>query len=294
MPNDFEVIVVDNDSSDGSPEAVEQNFPHVKLIRSGSNLGFARANNIGITESSGDFICLVNSDVEVLPGCFNSLIGFMQSRPEVAGVGPKILNADLSIQTSCRKFPSLWNNLCRALALDRVFGKSPFFSGEQMFYFSHSETIQVQVLSGCFMMLRRSAIEEVGLLDDRFFIYAEDIDWCRRFSDAGKMLMFFPQAKAIHYGGGSSGNAPVRFSLEQIRARFQYWEKYHGEAGIMCFALIVALHHLVRIFGGLSLYLIRPGGRERRRDKIAANWKALKSVYPLANEMIEMRRVSAG
>ena len=281
---------MDNDSSDGSAEMVETNYPDVQLIRSGSNLGFAKANNIGIKRSSGEFICLINSDVEVLPGCFDSLISFMQSHPEVAGVGPRILNADLSTQVSCRKFPSLWNNFCRAFALDRRFEKVPLFSGEQMFYFSHSETKRVQVLSGCFMMLRRSTIEDVGLLDERFFIYAEDIDWCRRFSDAGKILMFFPHAQAIHYGGGSSANAPVRFSIEQIKARFQYWGKYHGKAAIIGFAFIVALHHLVRIFGGIALYMITTNRRTRLRDKIIANWKTVKAVCPLTSKMIKNDR----
>src|ERR1017187_8350071 len=106
----IETIVVDNGSSDGSPEMVEDKFPQVKLIRSHENLGFARANNLGIQNSSGRYISLVNSDVKVLPGCLDALADYLDRNPGVGNVGPRILNGDMSLQSSCRRFPSLWNN----------------------------------------------------------------------------------------------------------------------------------------------------------------------------------------
>src|SRR5579872_5053855 len=113
----IEVIVVDNASSDGSPQMVRAEFPWVELIQSHENLGFAKSNNIGIRRSSGKYICLVNSDIKVLPGCFDALAEYLDTHPAVGGVGPRVLNSDLTLQSSCRRFPTLWNNFCSATGL---------------------------------------------------------------------------------------------------------------------------------------------------------------------------------
>ena len=146
----LEIIVVDNDSSDGSPELVEKRYPQVRLIRSGSNLGFAKANNIGLAQSSGDVLLLVNSDVEVLPGCIDGLVRHLQSDATVGMAGPRITGGDGLLQRSCRSFPTLWNMLCRALGLDTVLGQWKLFSGYSMRYWSQTETRPVDILTGCF------------------------------------------------------------------------------------------------------------------------------------------------
>src|SRR5665648_483189 len=199
-----EIIVVDNASTDGSQQAVKKKFPTVKLIQNKVNSGFAKANNIGINQSVGRYICLINSDVTLLNGCLDKLCSFMDQQPEIGVTAPNILNSDLTLQYSCRCFPSLWNNFCPAIGLNKLFPKSKAVSGEEMFFFKHDRICEVDVLSGCFLMVRRKALEQVGPLDEQFFIYSEDIDWCRRFCDADWEIVFFPEAKAIHYGGGSS------------------------------------------------------------------------------------------
>ncbi|HVM59664.1 MAG TPA: glycosyltransferase family 2 protein [Verrucomicrobiae bacterium] len=229
-----EVIVVDNASSDGSPQMVEQRFPQVTLIRCGENLGFARANNIGIRESHRRYIALVNSDVKVLGSCFATLVAFLDQHPEAGLVGPKVLNTDLTTQSNCRRFPSPWNNFCAATGLARLLGRRRLFSGEQMFDFDYDQVRPVDVLAGCFWMIRREAMEAVGLLDEGFYIYAEDLDWCRRCWNAGWQVVFCPEARAIHHRGGSSVNDPIRFAVEQNRAVLRYWRKHHGIAGRWC------------------------------------------------------------
>jgi hypothetical protein len=242
-----EVIVVDNGSTDGSREMVAAKFPEATLIHSLENLGFARANNLGIKRASGRWLALVNSDVVVHADCFRRLVGFLESRPEVGLVGPKVLGRDGLLQRTCRRLPTIWNTLCRALALDSLFSCSPFFSGREMRHWSHDNQAEVETLSGCFWVARRQAVEEVGGLDERFFFYAEDVDWCKRFWDAGWKVMFVPEATATHFGGGSSANAPLRYSIQMLRANLDYWRKHRGLPGLAAFYVLTVIHHSLRL-----------------------------------------------
>ncbi len=249
-----EVIVVDNASADGSPEMIETRFPDVKLIRSGANLGFAKGNNMAMRHALGSMFALVNSDALVHPGCLETLAEYLDQHPEVGLVGPRVVGGDGLLQRSCRHLPGVWNTLCRALALDRAFGGRWIFSGYEVSPAQHAVLHEAAVLSGCFCMARRSAVEQVGGLDERFFFYGEDIDWCRRFKQCGWKLMFVPQATATHFGGGSTSKAPLRYSIEILRATLAYWRKHHGGAGeVVCRGLLV-LHHGLRL-------LVRSGRR---------------------------------
>jgi GT2 family glycosyltransferase len=226
---------------------IAEKFPQVKLIRNKENQGFAKANNTGIRQSSGKYICLVNSDVLVLDKCIEKLIKFMDAHPSTGMVGPRILNPDRTLQYTCRHFPSLWNNICQALGLNRLFPRSAFFSEPFMKYWPHDTQRKVEVLTGCFWFVRRIALDTVGLLDESFFIYGEDIDWCKRFHLKGWEIEFYPGAEAIHFGGASSSNAPIRFYLEMQKADLQYWKKHHGWSGQAFYTVIILIRHLIRL-----------------------------------------------
>jgi len=276
IKHSVEVIVVDNGSTDGSCEAVKEKFRDVVLIENAENQGFAKANNIGMLSSKGRYICLVNSDIKVLNGCLDRMVNYMDQNQQVGMLGPKVLWGDMTLQSSCRMVPTLWNNFCPAVGLNRIFRRSKLFSGEHMLYFQHDRIERVDVLVGCFMMVRREAIEKVGLLDERFFIYGEDIDWCKRFWDAGWEVVFFPFAEVIHYGRGSSSNAPLKFVLEQEKSVIQYWKKHHGFGRQQVFKAILLCHHLLRVLGG-SLALF--AGRKKRgclRSTIEKNLKSIR------------------
>ena len=273
-----EIIVVDNGSLDGSPEVVEERFGQVKLIRLEENVGFAKANNIGIGESSGEYICLTNSDVEVTDSCIDTMCRYMQSHPQVGMLGPKVLNSDLTIQSSCRRFPSLWNNLCPAVGMTTLFPRSRFFAGEHMFYFAYDETREIDTIVGCFVLVRRAAIETVGGLDERFFFYAEDVDWSRRFWAAGWSLVFYPGAAVVHHRGRSSSNAPLRFAVEQEKAAVRYWKKHHRSSMVWCFRLIALLRHGIRIFVALSAYVLFPRRRVPAFERMVVHLRCLQSV----------------
>jgi GT2 family glycosyltransferase len=242
-----EVVVVDNASSDGSPEMVVEQFSEVKLIQTGKNLGFARANNRGIQLAAGSYLALINSDVVVHPGCFQKLAAFLDAHPEAGLVGPKVLGRDGLLQRTCRLLPGVWNIICETLALDRLFPQWPLFSGREMRHWKQDTQAEVEVLSGCFWVARRSAVEKVGGLDERFFLYAEDIDWCKRFNDAGWKVCFYPEAQATHFGGGSSSNAPLCYSIEMVRANLMYWKKHHGTLGRISYRCLAMVYHFVRL-----------------------------------------------
>jgi len=276
-PGLHEIIVVDNASSDGSPEMVAEEFPEVKLIRANENLGFARANNLGIRHASGSLLALVNSDVVVQPECLQKLAAFLENRPEVGLVGPKIFGADGHLQRSCGELPTVWNTTCRFLALDRILSRWPLFSGFQMRHWNYDSQAEVGTLSGCFWLARRASVDEVGGLDERFFFYAEDMDWCKRFWDAGWKIVFVPEAVATHFGGGSSSNAPLRFSVEMLRGSLMYWQKHHGWLGrSVCYALAM-VRHCIRFVtrGSLRIIGLARGAENRQKlkeDMVCLRW----------------------
>jgi GT2 family glycosyltransferase len=283
-----EIIVVDNASTDGSPEMVETLFPDVKVIRNKENLGFPKGNNIGVRAGKGRYVCLLNSDIRVFEDCFDALVGYMDQHQTVGMIGPKILNADLTHQSSCRNFPTLWNNFCLVTGLASAFRNSKIFSGEHMFYFKGDQLIEVDVLVGCFWMVRREAIDKFGLLDEEFFMYAEDLDWCKRCWKAGWSAVFFPEAKAIHYRGGSSAKQnPVWLALTQQNSVLRYWKKHHsavGNFGIRCFMLV---YRILRLGVATFNYLTRPAKRKDSEVRIQVAGACLRALFLGKNHVLD-------
>jgi GT2 family glycosyltransferase len=272
-----EVIVVDNASSDGSPEMVSAEFPEVTLIRSGTNLGFARANNLGLHHSSGALVAFVNSDVVVHAECFQKLAGFLKNQPGTALVAPRIFGRDGQVQATCGRLPTIWNTLCEYLLLYKVFPRWRLFSGFQIRMLDPGLWARVEVLSGCFWLTRRVAVDQVGSLDERFFFYAEDIDWCKRFREAGWKVAFVPEATATHFGGGSSSNAPFRYSIEMLRANLLYWKKHRGSVGRSAFFVLAMLQHFPRLVvrGILGITGLDKGDENKHKlteHKVCIRW----------------------
>lgn len=262
----IEALVVDNASSDGSAEMLETRFPWVKLIKSPANLGFAKGNNLAIRQCQGRYIALVNPDVIVLPGCLDALADFLDQNPRVGNVGPRVFNPDMSQQSTCRRFPTLWNNFCSAMGLATKFQNSRFFAGEHMFYFSHDRTIAVDVLVGCFSMIRRETFDAVGLLDEGLFMYGDDVDWCRRCWKAGWEVVFYPGAQAIHDRGKITAAYPVRFAVAQQRSVLYYWFKHHGYWGVFGIRSIMFFHHVLRYMSSVIRRVTN--SRERTENAI--------------------------
>jgi GT2 family glycosyltransferase len=270
-----EIIVIDNASTDGTRDLIRKQFPQVTLVHNDRNLGFAKANNIGIRLAKGKYLCLINSDVNVPTGCFVKMLRYMEENPSIGILGPKMLGTDGKVCRSCMRIPTLWNSVCRALALDSVFKRSQIFGGFLMNDFRHNRIKDVNILNGWFWMIRREAINGVGPLDERFFMYGEDLDWCRRFHQAGWRVVFYSEAEAVHYGGASSANAPIQFLIEMERANLQYWEKYHGQAARACYLLIIGLKHAIRACAYALLYLGKRSFRAQSSLKMKRSYACL-------------------
>ncbi len=253
----LEVIVVDNASSDGSVAAVEEAFPDATVIRLDTNAGFAAGNNAGMRRARGRYIALINSDVLVLPGCLESLVAYIDRHPEVGIAGPKILWPDGRLQDSCRRFPGLWNNFCQTTGLRTLFPTRAFFSGEHMMYFKHDRIVAVDYLVGCFLLVRHEMINDIGLMDERFFMYAEEVDWCKRAATGGWDVVFYPDASAIHYGRASSSKDPTRFALIQQRSVLKYWQKHHHPAAVALIRVMNVSQWSVRLIRYAGRYLYR-------------------------------------
>jgi len=267
-----EIIVVDNASADGSAEMVATEFPEVTLIRSNENLGFARGNNLGIRQASGTWLALINSDVKVHPGCFEQLVGYLEGHTSVGLVGPRVVGRDGQTQPTDWHLPTVWTTACRSLALDKILLRS---SKRNVKRSMSGNAVNVEVLSGCFWVVRREAVAQVGGLDERFFFYAEDLDWCKRFWDAKWKVVFVPGASATHFGGGSSAVAPFRYSIELLRANLAYWKKHHGVSGLGVFFFLSVIHHATRLLlRGMEMIFGRglDSAYKCRRSLVCLRW----------------------
>jgi GT2 family glycosyltransferase len=285
----MEIIVVDNASSDGSADGVATCYPGVRLIRNEENLGFAKANNIGVSMSTGRYLCFVNSDVKVLPECISRLVDFSEANANVGMTGPRIIGGDGKLQRSCRGFPSVWNMFCRALALDSFFPRNKAFTGYKLYHWPQDSLRSVDILTGCFWLVRREALSRVGLLDEGFFMYSEDMDWCKRFWAQGWQVVFVPSAEAIHYGGASSSNSPLRFYIEMQKANLQYWVKHHSWLGVASYFVILCLHQSLRATVYYAAALLKRRARQTYQYKARRSLTCLKCLVSSIFRLGELR-----
>ncbi len=227
---DYEIIVVDNGSGDGIEKMLKANFPEVKFIQTGKNLGFAAGNNVGIKQSTGKYVMLLTPDVTVLNHSIEKMVNFMDQNLEVGLAGPKLINPDGSYQISCRTFQTPKLVLYRRTPL----GKLPFAKKDLdkhlMKNFDHDSSKEVDWVMGACMIVRREAMNQVGLLDERFFFYVEDMDWCRRFWMANYKVFYIADAEMVHLYERASANDPWRFLM------FNKLTRWHIASGIKYFA----------------------------------------------------------
>jgi GT2 family glycosyltransferase len=275
-----EIIVSDNASTDGSIEMVESEFPHVRLLKNNENLGFTKGNNVGIRASTGRYVFLLNSDIKILDGCIDAMAQFLDDHPDVGIAGPRVLNRDMTHQSTCRRYPTLWSNFCQLTGLSKSFRGSRFFSGEHMFFFKGDREADVEVLVGCFSALRRKAIDQVGMLDENFYMYGDDLDWCRRLREGGWRVVFHPGGQAIHYIGTSTTKKdPVRYALLQQQSVIRYWRKYHGRAAVAGIQGLMSMRLTVRWAIGLFKFLAIPAKRDAGRIRMRESSTCLAALF---------------
>ncbi|MHB1131358.1 MAG: glycosyltransferase family 2 protein [Chloroflexota bacterium] len=266
---DCEVVIVDNGSTDGSELMVARKFPQAKLIRNRSNQGFARANNQAFELSSGRHVLLLNSDAALLDGAAQALVTFLDAHPEAAAAGGKVLNPDGTFQSSYADFPGLWGETLLLTGLSRRLLPRTYPSYPES---QSLEQRRVDWVSGAFIALRRRALADVGLLDEDYFMYTEEVDWCYRARRRGWSICYLPEAQAIHWSGASARRVPERKRAQLYQSKWLFMRK-HRDAG-----RALAYWLLVRGISGMKLVAWRlsrilsanPEARERARQNVVS------------------------
>jgi GT2 family glycosyltransferase len=274
---ELEVIVVDNASMDDSVAVLRDQFPQVNVVENKENLGFSKANNQGIRMAKGRYYLLLNTDTFVHPGTLETMIKFMDEHPEAGASGCQLYYEDGSLQRSCTSFPTLATELWQALWLDRVFRRSPIFGKYRMSYWDFNDTRQVDSIIGAFMMLRCEALDQVGLLDESYFMYSEEVDLCYRMHQAGWKVMFTPKATATHLWGGTSKRIPGETTfLRLYHSRMKFFRKHYGSFNAILYKLILSLGSTVRVIGGLGAIILK------KNDDI---WRVTRNYWSLLRSL---------
>ncbi len=236
-----ETIVVDNGSSDGSVELLKHEFPYIKTIFNEKNYGFAKANNIGIKSSEGEYILLLNSDTFLLNNCLNNTLKFAQNNSNVGVIGCKVLNSDFTLQYSCFYKPNFFTEfIFFSKTIIKDF-EEPFTNYKLKKYWKHDSIKNVDCVSGCFFLVKRKVFEEVGLLDENFFMYYEDSEFCVRVKkNTTFQIKYFPMAEIIHLKGKSSDSPKLEILLHCFNGARYYlrktYSKYHEQFFVfLCF-----------------------------------------------------------
>lgn len=223
-----ETVVVDNSPGDGAAEAVAGAFPATRWITNHENVGFARAVNQGIAATTGAYVLLLNPDCEIRPGAIRALLAWHESHPHTGITAPQVLNADGSLEYSARSYPGALTFLFnRYSLLTRLFPDNPWSQRYLLTDWDHRTPREVDWVSGACMCVSRQAIDEVGPMDGGYFMFNEDVDWCRRMNDAGWKVTYVPEAVVVHHIGASKSRVSSRVILERHKGMIRYFRKHH-------------------------------------------------------------------
>jgi len=274
----YEVIVIDNASTDGSPDMVRDNFKKVVLIENQKNLGFAGANNQGMAVAKGRYVLLLNSDTIVLDNAIANTVRFADANPSAAVIGCRVLNSDGTLQPTCFMYPSILNMVLSSSYLAKLYPKNRFFGREKMTWWNRSDVREVDVVTGCFMLVRRQAIELVGMMDERFFMYCEETDWCYRFKKNGWKNVFTPVGQIIHLGGQSTAKNPVAMHVQLRLSILKFIKKHYGRLDHIVARFLTVLFFTVRLPVWFAAVLFRPSERARATIKMQAYSSGIMNV----------------
>ncbi len=248
-----EIFVVDNASIDGSAAMIRQRFKEVQLIENDKNLGFSAANNQAIQKAGGDFIALLNPDTVVQEDTFVKLLQFFDENEQASMATCKILNPDGSFSVDCRhSVPTPLTAFWKLIGFSSLFPKNKIFGKYNLTYLDENETYQVEAISGSFMMMRKEVVDQIGLLDETFFMYCEDIDYCHRINQSGGQIYYVPDSQIIHYKGESTKKNNLDYVITFNRSLYQFYKKHYQQKYVFPFKLLIILGI---IFRGLFIFL---------------------------------------
>lgn len=277
---DCKVIVVDNASIDGSPEMVKNAFPQVTLIENLTNRGYAAACNQGMRMADGRYILLLNSDVLICDSAVEKTVRYGDSHPKVGIIGCQVWESKDKIMMTGFCFPNITNLLLNVSGLSRLFKQNHFFGRERMQWWQRDSERRVDVVPGVFMLVRHEAIDQVGLMDEGYFFYSEEVDWCYRFSKAGWPTVFWPGARIIHVGGGaqSSKKTPEKSYVLLVKGKLRYFKKNRGFISYLLARAIFLVQFVFKycFWTAASIRSTKSGANSEFRMQRRKAWCALK------------------
>lgn len=270
-----EIIVVEAASADGSADMVRGEFPSVKLITSDENLGYTRGNNLGLRAATGRYLLILNPDTEVLAETLGRMLAYMDAHPRVGVLGPQLIFPDGSLQSTRRRFPSLLTGFLestwaqplapRAL-LDHYYARD----------LADNAIAEVDWVVGAALLVRREAYAQVGRLDEEFFMYSEELDWCKRIKAAGWQVVYFPEARIIHHEARSSAQVPAATHIRFNTSKVHYFRKYHGALAAELLRGWLLAGFTVQLLLEWSKGVVRHT-RTMRAERVKIYWQVLKS-----------------
>lgn len=270
---DYEIIVVDNASMDGSARMVKRKFPYCKLVASAANLGFVKANNMALGEASGKYVMFLNPDTELVTNAPLGIFRFLEDNPEFGAAGCRLTGADGSVQYTCAStFPTPFNELSRFLFLNRIFPGVRFFSSREMNYWDHKDSRSVDCLSGACMMVRKIILDSVGGFDEGIYMYAEDLELCYRILKSGWKIYYLASEVIIHHEGSGSRKKKRDFStLLQNESNLYFMKKYKRPGYVMRYRLAVGAGSLFRVLIACLLFPALWARGMTKKDRYAAD-----------------------
>lgn len=218
----FEYILVDNNKNKEQLEEIKKRFPQIKIIQNQENYGYARGINVGLKQARGEYVLALNPDIFLFDKTIDEMVAYMEKNKDVAVLGPKLLNADKTVQYSCRRYPSFWTMLFRRSPFKSFVTKTLEYY--EMYDFDHKEIKEVDWLCGGFLLIRKDVFEKIGYMDEFYFLYFDDVDFCRRAHRVGKVV-YYPCVEAIHSASYESKTKLIPF-LIHIQSMFYYFLKY--------------------------------------------------------------------
>ena len=273
-----EIFVVDNASTDGSAQAVQQSYPDVQVIASLANRGFGAANNLAFAKAQGEFLLLLNSDAFPRPNAVATLVDFLDTHPEVGVIGPKLLNPDGSLQQSCFRFTTPLQAWLENLWISRWLSVNSSLGDYQGWDYSAERAVDFCI--GACLLVRREVYARVGGFDEQFFMYQEEADWQRRITAGGWRVMFTPKAEVMHIAGASGKNEPVLINNHFFESLDKYLLKHHGLVGFLLLRAAMLVGSLIRGIGW-SVVALWPARRQH------AGKRALHHARLLSRQSLE-------
>lgn len=264
----IEIIVVDNDSGDGSVNALRIEFPDITVVDTGHNGGYAWGNNVGLCLAQGRYLLVLNPDAVLQKHTLTDAVGYMESHPEIGILGAKVLQEEGHEQITVFRYPTLSGLFWRSLVPNRIIRKSAWFGDQRYASRGYADIMDVDVVAGCFMLMPRSVFQEVGFMDDRFFMYSEETEWCWRVQQAGYKVRYNPSVKISHVGAASTGDESAWKSVEIARGNILFLRFTRGRAVAWFATAIMFLGEFPR-----SVRLLR-GGSGIKESRGAEIWRA--------------------